>query len=348
MTYLGARLQLPLELRPPLLAKRCEGVTVRLSDSYLDSVVYVGFGDPAIPGKIDIQGTAFFVAHDEALYLVTAAHVAKCFKDVPFSIRLNDERRKAYVDQVESATWVNHPNDDVDVAVMRYDPPAKMRVTAIRTKEMLIEFKRWSKNIGVGDLAYVVGVYKYMSGKERNIPVVHTGHIASMADGEPLPTKDWTWDGDPDDAPTIRIKGYLVQVPTLEQSSGSPVFVRRSLETLAIPKDETTPVRSWQYGSVWFLGLWHGAWTSRTCEELGVPGVGVGITVPATFILEALDQPKVKAMRDKEKAKRVVAATPQSGRQAGDSQLRDSILKNLLTSPPEPRKKTPKSKAKKS
>lgn len=342
MTYHESSVKLSPDLRPPIVVERCIGVRVRLSDSYLDCVAYLGFADPAIPGVIDIQGTGFFVAHDEALYLVTAAHVAKAFEDAAFSVRLNNDRGRAHIDQIQSGEWIKHPDEKVDVAVMRYDPPARMRVTAVRTRELLIDFKRWSKDIGVGDLAYVVGIYKYMSGKEKNIPVVHTGHIASMADGEPLPTKDWSWEGDPDKAPVLHINGYLVQVPTLEQSSGSPVFVRRSIETKGTDK-EGNALRAWQYGSVWLLGLWHGAWTNATCEALGIPGVGVGITIPASLIVEALDQSKVKSMRDSEKASRIVAATPQSSRQIA-SKAGDDILRAAMNTPPKPRR-APKAKA---
>ena len=57
------------------------------------------------------------------------------------------------------------------------------------------------------------------------------------------------------------------------------------------------------YGSVWLLGLWHGAWTDDVGKYLHIAkdtvtlGMGMGITIPAPRIMEALDQPELVAIR---------------------------------------------------
>lgn len=348
---MNARVELPLELRPPIVAEREKGsgTFVRLSDSYLDNVVYLGIADPAKPGAIETFGTGFLLGHDEVLYLVTAAHVARTL-EAPFSVRLNRaDKGGGQVDQVESGEWTYHEDDKVDVAVIRYTPPRWARVIATSSRQMVNEFKRERKNIGVGDLAYVVGVFQPITAKARNVPVVHTGHIACMDEQEPIPTKDWRWAGEPKSAPILHINGYLVQVPTMEQSSGSPVFVRRSLKIKDVDlKDGSDPVTAWQYGSVWLLGLWHGAWTNEICNAIGIPGVGMGITIPATKIIETLNQPTLVSQREKEKASREYAATPQARKGFGDgfnnaTQARqaakrgDALLKTLLATSPEPK-----------
>ena len=69
------------------------------------------------------------------------------------------------------------------------------------------------------------------------------------------------------------------------------------------PKGEAGAVKAWQYGSVWLLGLWHGAWTDRFAAELGLPaGLGMGVAIPATKILEVLQQQNV--VKDREEAKK--------------------------------------------
>ncbi|MBI2753008.1 MAG: trypsin-like peptidase domain-containing protein [Betaproteobacteria bacterium] len=317
---------------------------MRLSDSYLCQIVYLGFPRPDNDHELDVHGTGFLLAHEGDTYLVTAAHVAVDL-DESFAVRLNrEDSGLGDLKRIDHATWYYHPDDTVDVAVMPFTPPKWAKVNYAKSKWIATEFKVQSKDIGPGDLAYVVGIFQKMRGKEKNLPVVHTGHIGSMAHGEKLITDDWR-PGAKNDA-KIEIEGYLVQVPTLPESSGSPVYVRRSLaqKTLADIasgyRDRASDrLRAWMHGSVWLLGLWHGTWNT---EEKGVVvATNMGACIPAPRILETLDRKELKAMRKAAKEKRVaaIALTPQSASDAV-ARDRDGILGAMLSQPPQPRKKS--------
>jgi Trypsin-like peptidase domain len=297
-------------------------VFVRLMDSYLRSIVYLGFPHPDKPSAIDPAGTGFLLSYDESTYIVTAAHVAKQLTEVPFGIRLNREGDGlGQVDYIESARWYLHPDDTVDVAVIPYKPPRWARVKFVWGKYIMSDFKRETKDIGVGDLAYVVGILKALRAKDKNVPVVHTGHIASMADGEKIPTTDWR--SNAENPPLLDIDAYLVQAPTMPQSSGSPVFVRRTINSVL--KTETESLRTTVAGSVWLLGLWHGAWINDVSTLLQVSdgsvtvGTGMGLCIPAPKIIQVLQTDELMTMRQKWKdsAERQYIVQQQAGFKAG-------------------------------
>jgi len=332
-------LELPPELRPPVVVERPEGsgVFVRLSDSYLWQIVYLGFPEPDNDRNITVHGTGFLMAHDGATYIVTAAHVAVDLMD-SFGVRLNrEDSGLGDIDRIDQAAWHFHPDNKVDVAVMPYQPPKWAKVNYSKSKFIASEFKVQSKNIGPGDLAYVIGVFQKMRGKDKNMPVVHTGHVAAMAYGEKMLTDDWR-PGAKKGA-MIEIEGYIVQVPTLPESSGSPVYVRRSIElrgAFEVNDEGTTAssLRTWTHGTVWLLGMWHGTWDSE--EKSVIVGTNMGVCIPAPKIVEVLEKQELKAMREesKSRAAKTSALKPQSAAKA-----RDEILATMLATPPQPRAK---------
>lgn len=275
---------------------------MRLNDSYLRCIVYFGWPIVGTSDQLDPEGTGFFVEHEGAHYIVTAAHVARKFRDAPFGIRLNTlADGQGRIEHFDSVKWHEHPDDRVDVAVLPFSPPSWARANAFPTKAVLSEFKKQTKDIGPGDMVYIVGIFKLLPGSKRNNPVVHVGHLASWAEGEAISTLDWRVNSD--NPPELKINGYLVQVHTMPQASGSPVFVRRYVKTVVTPKGSDSSVNAWQYGSVWLLGLWHGAWTDDLSKMLKLPqgsvnlGMGMGIAIPAPRIMETLNVPELVAMR---------------------------------------------------
>lgn len=232
---------------------------MRLGDDYLGCIVYLGWPIAGTDDEIDAVGTGFLVAHDGAHYVVTAAHVALRFSrdSLPFGIRLNKVPNTGGVDRIDGAKWYFHPDDKIDVAVLPYVPPSWAAVKVFPTRHVISDFKRETKNIGPGDQAYVVGIFKLLPGVKRNNPVVHTGHVASTAEGEEIETLDWRSPaGSP---PTLKIQGYIIQVHTMPQASGSPVFVRRSLlgYTRFTPHvDEKKEHSEWCPGSTAAFGSW--------------------------------------------------------------------------------------------
>lgn len=367
MTYQETSVEYPSEMRFPRTEERPEGsgTFVRISDGYLASIVYLGFALPNDEMAIDVMGTGFLVNYEGNSYIVTAAHVAALFNQCPFAVRLNRHEHSAGVDRVAQAKWYVHPDTTVDVAVLPYDPPKWASVSYVETKYAITEFKRESKRIGVGDLAHVVGVFRNLKGEKKNVPVVHTGFIASMADGETMEAEDWrptAKDGD-----LVSISGYVIQVPTQRGSSGSPVFVRRSLEMEEAFVKQTnahdsvltkTKARNWAHGTIWFLGVWHGAWGQDIQFYAKTPsgkadwlflnvGTSMGICTPATRMLETLDRPELKKMRLKKEAAKKAEnkVTPQSmsnlNETGGDAILRAALSTAPLSKP----KRKPKDKA---
>jgi hypothetical protein len=298
---------------------------VRLNDSYLRSIAYIGVARPGTDRGIDTHGTGFLLAHEETVYLVTAAHVAVDFVDGPMDIRLNkQEGGLGGIEHFDETNWYFHPNTKVDVAVMPIEVPRWARAESLKSKWIASEFKVTTKDFGSGDLAYIVGIFNKMRGKEKNEPFVHTGHIASMGYGETALIRDWSIGAKK--SAYVEVNGYFVQATTLPESSGSPVFVRRSIETTV-----GTP-RTWAYGSVWFLGLWSGSW--ETTEKNVIVGDDMGMCVPAPRILEVLELPELKNTRIAAKVAEedYVAMKPQKRSMAGG----DTLLRTMLNAPSKP------------
>lgn len=44
-------------------------------------------------------------------------------------------------------------------------------------------------NIGIGDMCYTIGLFHLLSGKKRNLPIVHTGNIALLPEDEKISVK---------------------------------------------------------------------------------------------------------------------------------------------------------------
>ncbi len=154
--------------------------------------MYLGFPRVGEEPALDAVGTGFLVSYTDAGdYLVTAAHVAKKLDGAPFGVRLNDKTGKARIDHRDGALWWYHPDTTVDVALVEYAPPEWANTSPWIARWFMSDFKRGSKNIGAGDLVYIVGMYHFSPGTARNVPIVHTGHLAMMADGEKIPAKDW-------------------------------------------------------------------------------------------------------------------------------------------------------------
>lgn len=322
---------------------------MRLADSARHCVVFLGF-----PGNYG--GTAFLVGLEEEKevyrYLVTARHVAIPHLDkTPFVIRANLKDGTAEDIDVDIAEWICHPDINVDVAVLPFVMPPRFESALVLTSNFVNEATRKENgNIGVGSLAYIIGLFRLHRGKTRNLPIVHTGHIALEPSGERIPVRNRITGEDSE------VDGYLVEAQTLEGLSGSPVFARRSImvaegEIAAGMVDSqhyatagewdhipNTPyghapvfdskdlaVTSYMaYGPAFLLGLWQGAWdgqpgnllaADRDFDNKGlrVP-VGMGITVPADKILETLNTPRLQEGRrsTREEAARKYAAVMDS------------------------------------
>lgn len=125
---------------------------MRLNDSFLRCIVYLGWPIAGTEDELDPVGTGFLVVHDGATYIVTAAHVALRFSrdDLPFGIRLNKTADGAgKVEHIPSAKWYFHRCRRP--AGLRYlsedhysvTPPTrrqKMKPTIKRLKGLFLEY----------------------------------------------------------------------------------------------------------------------------------------------------------------------------------------------------------------
>lgn len=237
-------------------------------------------------------GTGFFISYPapshlpnlQFSYLVTARHVVDGLGG-PFVIGVNDASGTLDLCDVDEAVWHYHWDDNVDIAVIPMGLAEADRkpfpYEGFADHEDSALFPRF----GIGDLVYVVGLYRLFPGKARMFPIVHTGHVA-MVPNEDIPARNRVTGN------ISNTRGYLIEAQTLEGLSGSPVFVRYTNPT-GISSGIGRVVAYTE--SVYLLGVWQGAWDGIAgdilSEQIGsgfrVP-VGMGITIPARRITEIL------------------------------------------------------------
>ena len=341
--------------------------TVRIADDLRKATVFLGdeIADDGGNPDIDAQGTGFFIGwqsdlgrprHMEpeipGIYLVTARHVARPLgKD--FAIRFNKKDGSSDIERIRNATWHFHADATVDVAVLHCGHPDWSDCIPIPgrllAKPALLPHEldptqavTWASkedlifnnpNIGIGDIAYVVGLFHFVKGKKRNLSVVHTGHIALLPDDEKIPVSN-ELTGELD-----QVEAYLVEAHGLEGLSGAPVFARCSAPVTAPYRHEGPPLAGGHklqhpvagriHSQVVLLGLWQASWSGEPDKVLAedknlknrkVP-IGMGVVVPASKIAEVLNKEALVKSRQNEYKRRLNenAATTDSLSPSGDS-----------------------------
>jgi hypothetical protein len=291
---------------------------LRIEDNVRQTVVFIGYPTDA-PGKggIDCIGTAFLLRHQGFPYLITARHVAEHVGGDPFLLRVNRLRGGADNLFIDNATWHYDPDPTVDVAVLPILGLLSENDHYFRfiddEKESRWANKAWKYGVGIGDFCYTVGLFRVLSGREQNLPVVHFGTIARPIfgrDEEPIPIKDWR---DPTGQKTIFTKAYLIESQSLSGLSGAPVFVRASNHHVSDDLIKSNPgVSPWEMGNavaLWhihLIGIWQGAWDAPPADVLGVERgkdirvpVGMGVVTPIDYVHYILGNDELTAMREK-------------------------------------------------
>ena len=286
---------------------------MRIPDDVLLTVVFIGYhtDDPS-RGGIECVGTAFLLEHEGHRYLVTARHIAEFVGGDPFLIRVNRIGGGADNLEIDQATWFYHDDPSVDVAVLPFDL-IKDNWHYVRfidnAKESWWSNKAWKYGVGIGDLCYTIGLFRILSGNEKNLPVVHFGTIARpFIHDEPIPITDWR---DPSGKRTLFATGYLVESQSLSGLSGSPVFVRVSNHMIRdelikhnpdVPMSELgDAVAMWK---LHLIGVWQGAWDlppgkilmADRGRDIRVP-VGMGVVVPIDYVHYILANKELTALR---------------------------------------------------
>jgi hypothetical protein len=291
---------------------------LRIEDSIRQTVVFIGYPTEA-PGKggIDCIGTAFLLRHQNFPYLITARHVAEDVGCHPFLLRVNRLFGGADNLFIDNATWHYDPDPTVDVAVLPILGLLNERDHYFRfiddERESWWANKALKYGVGIGDFCYTVGLFRVLSGREQNLPVVHFGTVARPIygrDEEPIPIKDWR---DPTGQKTILTRAYLIESQSLSGLSGAPVFVRATNHHVSdelikwnpgvSPDEMGDAVAMWH---IHLIGIWQGAWDAPPADVLGaergkgirVP-VGMGVVTPIDYVHNILGNDELTAIRKK-------------------------------------------------
>lgn len=289
---------------------------MRLDADVRRCVLFLGNASDNDADTFRAVGTAFFVNHERFRFLVTAQHIAAAFGDAPFCIRVNNTTGGAKTMSCDildrpDMKWLYHPDPNVDLALMPFNYNSEetgMDMLGFPSTMLLGSDDLKSRNIDVGDRCYAVGLFRLLQGSKRNVPIVHSGSIALMAGEEAIPVRDWR---EPHSGALLQVDAHLVEMTNLKGLSGAPIFVaptvwacapKAELDQLGKPKLGRTTLVSGYDPSVKVLGIWSASWDAHpaaVATEYGdgrVP-VGVGTVVPASKLLELLNDPRVVERR---------------------------------------------------
>lgn len=284
---------------------------MRIPDSLLKCVTFIGREED---GAIKYRGTGFFVIieHEEDgrpwnfAYLVTAKHVAEAVKGSIFYVRANMRGTNSAGDipmnlNPERPTRrYTHPSDrTADVAVTPVLIPEEVDALCLPGNMILTETKREELNIGIGDEIFIIGLFSFLKGRTRNIPVSRTGNIAMFPD-EGIPVQDHR-------GQRTEIDGIVIEARSIGGLSGSPVLARHSFNIEGFRHKETsTPLIVTAYGSQFhLLGLvlshWDADPTAFNQPEpkmiRGGVNFGLAVVVPASKLMETLQCEALSQMR---------------------------------------------------
>ncbi|MBZ0138897.1 MAG: serine protease [Pseudorhodoplanes sp.] len=268
------------------------------------------FGVPGEDGGVEYGGTGFLVSfpssdyHEPFAYIVTARHVANAlskWEDTGFHLRVNTVGGGSVIASLVVMEWHFHPDPTVDLAVFSgFLGPPKYDQWHFRLDDHLWFDHRIPNIVACGDEVNLVGLFRLHVGSKRNVPIVHSGHVALLPDPkERVPIRDRTT------GEIVESEVFLIEAQTLDGLSGSPVFMHEVVNLEGMRSDTGYVPKA--YGGVRFLGLYTGSWDGEPGAILAadrnlkgakrIP-VGMGTVVPALKLIELLrDHPKMQQNR---------------------------------------------------
>jgi hypothetical protein len=253
----------------------------RINDEYLGSAIYLYknrrdaeqssyFGASGfLVGHVDMQSTIMHI------YAATNAHVIRDGNSV---IRINKRFGGYDVLEIPSTAWLFHPEGD-DLAICPTVLSPQYDFKFIASNGCVDEDKLRNFNIGVGDEVFMVGRFTRHSGEKKNLPIARFGNIAMMPSEE-------IQNGLGNKRPH-----FLVEVRSVSGFSGSPVFV------YDFPGSVSKGQRNFVRPDL-LLGIDCGHLPERE-QQLSA---GIAAVVPAWRLLELLEHPAMKKVRDDREA----------------------------------------------
>ena len=285
-------------LRPPIL-ERNGSAMVRISEDVRKGVVFFGVRNAK---KIEYGGTGFLVLETTRSgtgisYLVTARHVAESL-DVDFLIRANLKNGGLEDIPIEQINWLYPDNPLIDIAVAQFSMPSQYD----HYYYSIDDIPSPQEMVMCGDAIAIVGLFRLHFGSGRNIPIVHSGHVAALADQrEPIPSRNTAT------KVVSPIVAHLVEAQTLDGLSGSPVFVQVYGHLTQFKIDTLDNVHPLVLATDKLFGIYHGSWDGLPGTILArdrnmsggmrVP-VGMGLVTPAEELISLIkNHPVLKTSR---------------------------------------------------
>lgn len=223
------------------------------------------FFDPAV------TGTCFFVhreAPDQALYLVTAAHMLEGTKAANATIvlreRLEDGTFKRHdhkfaIRRDGKPLWVRREKDDV--AVLRLTDPLPLPVSSVSVNALADEARLAAAGVHICSPLFVLTYPKTFEANGAGFPVARQGIVAS----HPL-------------MPIAKKHAFLADFTAFGGDSGGPVFIRDAEGHLLI------------IGMV-FAQFRHDEKVKTEYEERAIHHpLGLGDVLHAQFVRDAIEQ----------------------------------------------------------
>jgi hypothetical protein len=290
---------------------------MRVPDEVLKSVCFLGratVDEKSDTASVVIGATGFFVAHRSEfdpeiahLYLVTAKHVTDKLINREFAVRLNTAGSGAegWAKGHANTRFYIHPDPAVDAAVVRFSFDQSFDMAPVPTEMFLSDGEIKAGKVGPGDEVFMTGAFLKNIGSARNLPILRTGNIAMFPGSD---EKIKTAMGE--------AEVYLIEARSIGGLSGSPVFVRETVNMLFESGEHRLLSAP---GKVHLLGVMHGHWDIPPGEknaleigdgEKGAVNMGIAIVTPAKKILEIIGCEELLEMRRSQAEKKKKNATP--------------------------------------
>jgi hypothetical protein len=282
---------------------------MRVDDRVRKTVVFIGL---AHGPSFVAYGTGFigvtFIGDHGFQTLVTARHVIDGIKGDRVHIRLNTLAGSAQIIETWKADWIPHENKRIDVAVCPSGIPREqfdylhvpLFGPSILTEDVIRE-----RDVGIGDEVFIAGMFVSRLGETKNIPILRSGTIAAMPE-EKIETAYGYHDA------------YLIEARSIDGLSGSPVFVQMPHWRMMDGQPKFQHGQA-QYMLGMLLGHGQVGNPGDTIEilqpgarrpasrkiEVAVPlNTGIGIVLPISHIIEAVEQPAIHQRREESLRKR--------------------------------------------